>query len=430
MDRTAYFGAADDPATEYRMRDSDPNGGGDFVLAERADGSEILLQWDDAASEWVSAGAVNLDGSDVRNVAALDADSTTTGDATVGGDGDGNVGPDERAVWSAKDVDITVTGTAADFQAELNSIPWNIRGRYRITWDSTGETDADFYIPPHISADVATASSDEYGRVILEGDVTNQDVSVGSIVAGPAIGNNTPVIRGFEFNGGNPYDNENAVFVNLGGSNSLFIQNTVLGDGTGKGVIAYSGGVTVEDVDFGTDNREVLMENKHNGSIWVTGDVSGSATDRVFSVASNPGIAFDGENTNLSGQNAFVNPNRGYLINFSAGRIYAGEGLPLGGERETVVVDTQTITPERAATLRISTSSTSTSITTIDGTHAINGDRITITNRADGNNTTLEHLTDNIFLEGGSNKTLNSARDTIQLRYNGTNWIQEWYADL
>lgn len=82
-DRELYWGAADDAATEYRTRDSDPAGGGDFIVAERADGSEILLQWDDSASEWVSAGAVNLNGNDVTGVGALDANSISTGGATI-----------------------------------------------------------------------------------------------------------------------------------------------------------------------------------------------------------------------------------------------------------------------------------------------------------------------------------------------------------
>jgi len=73
-DRELYFGAADDTATEYRARDSDPTGGGDFVVAERADGTQLLLKWDDTAGEWVSGGPINLDGNDVTNVGALDVE--------------------------------------------------------------------------------------------------------------------------------------------------------------------------------------------------------------------------------------------------------------------------------------------------------------------------------------------------------------------
>jgi hypothetical protein len=72
MDRTLFWGAADDAATEYRTRDSDPTGGGNFVVAERADGSSILLQWDDTAGEWVVGGPVNLNGNALTDAAGVE----------------------------------------------------------------------------------------------------------------------------------------------------------------------------------------------------------------------------------------------------------------------------------------------------------------------------------------------------------------------
>lgn len=82
-DRELYYGAADDAATTYRQRDSDPNGGGDFIVAEKADGSQILLQWDDTAGEWVSGGPVNLNGNDITNVGSLDVDSAGRGNGSL-----------------------------------------------------------------------------------------------------------------------------------------------------------------------------------------------------------------------------------------------------------------------------------------------------------------------------------------------------------
>ena len=80
-ERTAYWGARD--AARYRTQDDDPTGG-DYVVAETLDANgdpvDVLLRWDDTAGEWVSGGPVNMNGSDVTNVGALDADSVSTGE--------------------------------------------------------------------------------------------------------------------------------------------------------------------------------------------------------------------------------------------------------------------------------------------------------------------------------------------------------------
>ena len=78
-ERTAYWGARD--AARYRTQDDDPTGG-DYVVAETLDANgdpvDVLLRWDDTAGEWVSGGPVNMNGSDVTNVGALDANSVST----------------------------------------------------------------------------------------------------------------------------------------------------------------------------------------------------------------------------------------------------------------------------------------------------------------------------------------------------------------
>jgi len=83
-ERTAYWGERD--AARYRTRDDDPTGG-DYVVAETLDANgdpvDVLLRWDDTAGEWVSGGPVNMNGEDVTNVGALDADSVSTGEVSI-----------------------------------------------------------------------------------------------------------------------------------------------------------------------------------------------------------------------------------------------------------------------------------------------------------------------------------------------------------
>ena len=78
-ERTAYWGARDD--ARFRTRDDDPTGG-DFVVAETLDANgnpvDVLLRYDDTASEWVFGGPVNMEGADLTNVGSLDAGSVST----------------------------------------------------------------------------------------------------------------------------------------------------------------------------------------------------------------------------------------------------------------------------------------------------------------------------------------------------------------
>jgi len=77
-DRTINWGDSQLDA-KYQTGDSDPTGG-DFVVAQRADGSQVLLQWNDTAGQWESTGDVDLGGNNLNSVgtatvSALEADS-------------------------------------------------------------------------------------------------------------------------------------------------------------------------------------------------------------------------------------------------------------------------------------------------------------------------------------------------------------------
>jgi len=80
-DRTVNWGGSQLDA-KYQTGDSDP-AGGDFVVAQRADGSQVLLQWNDTAGQWESTGDVDLGGNNLNSVgtamvSALKADNITT----------------------------------------------------------------------------------------------------------------------------------------------------------------------------------------------------------------------------------------------------------------------------------------------------------------------------------------------------------------
>lgn len=65
-------------ATDAQYRTGDDESNNRFIVAEDLDAGTVLLEYDESAGEWVSRGAVNVDGNDVSNVGALDAQSVNS----------------------------------------------------------------------------------------------------------------------------------------------------------------------------------------------------------------------------------------------------------------------------------------------------------------------------------------------------------------
>jgi hypothetical protein len=70
-------------ATDAQYRTGDDESNNRFIVAEDLDAGTVLLEYDESASEWVSRGSVNVDGNDVSNVGALDAQSASIDRANV-----------------------------------------------------------------------------------------------------------------------------------------------------------------------------------------------------------------------------------------------------------------------------------------------------------------------------------------------------------
>jgi len=83
-DRTINWGDSQ-LAAKYQSGDSDP-AGGDFVVAQRADGSQVLLQWNDTAGQWESTGDVDLGGNDLNSVGAATVGTLEATNAITGND--------------------------------------------------------------------------------------------------------------------------------------------------------------------------------------------------------------------------------------------------------------------------------------------------------------------------------------------------------
>lgn len=79
-ERDLYWGA--DP-TDAQYRTGDDIADNRFVVAEDTDGGTILLEYDEAASEWVSRGNVNLDGNNISNVGDLEVGSIGNNDTPI-----------------------------------------------------------------------------------------------------------------------------------------------------------------------------------------------------------------------------------------------------------------------------------------------------------------------------------------------------------
>jgi hypothetical protein len=74
-ERRINFGA---DATDAKWRTEHDTANSKFILAEDLDGSTVLLEYDETASEWVARGPVNLDGNDLSNVGTVSASAVNT----------------------------------------------------------------------------------------------------------------------------------------------------------------------------------------------------------------------------------------------------------------------------------------------------------------------------------------------------------------
>lgn len=80
-ERRINFGA---DATDARYAIEDTGNGANFILARDTTGGTVLLEYDDAAGEWVNRGGVDMDGNDISNVGTVNANSVSTGQASIG----------------------------------------------------------------------------------------------------------------------------------------------------------------------------------------------------------------------------------------------------------------------------------------------------------------------------------------------------------
>jgi len=422
-ERRLNFGA---DATDARYAIEDTGDGANFVLARDTDGGTVLLEWDPTAGEWQYGGPVDMGSNDVTNVDSLDANAVSTGAATIGDEGDGNLGPDTRPFSQVGETLVNVPSDYPTIQDALNDVPLYLRDDYIISIDDGDYSSEDLIIPPHVTADVVTEGTyGSTGILSIQGNQTTPaNVTVNSVASLGSIGRNSPQIAGLRVEGSSPADNdENIGFIIAGGGNAQVLDCEFGGDGTQKGLTAYSGSVTIQNVDFGSGNRKLLMENKHGGTIWCasTGTVSGHATESVFSVASNPGISFDSNAASLSADGDFVKTVRSYLIDRAKGTIWPGFGLPQSNTIDTIEPSANTITPEKSDNLRVANAG-DTSITTVGTSHAANGDTIRLFGRSDNTTVTIEHATDNIYLSSGANRDLATDSDHIELTLLNGNW--------
>lgn len=79
-ERRINFGA---DATDARYAIEDTGNGANFILARDTTGGTVLLEYDDAAGEWVNRGGVDMDGNDISNVGTVNANSVSTDQATI-----------------------------------------------------------------------------------------------------------------------------------------------------------------------------------------------------------------------------------------------------------------------------------------------------------------------------------------------------------
>lgn len=162
-ERDLYFGADATDAT-YRVGDDDADSR--FVLAEDTNAGTILLEYDEANSEWVSRGPVNLDGNNISNVGDLEVGSTTTtqlftlsrgvdvviykdGSDVVADGGDAEIARDTdaatvfQAAYDHLDSDSGGTGGKIYFTAEVYSISSTITPKRHVTLESAGRNNGE-----------------------------------------------------------------------------------------------------------------------------------------------------------------------------------------------------------------------------------------------------------------------------------------------
>jgi hypothetical protein len=155
-ERRINFGA---DATDAQYRTEDDTANGRFKLVEDLDGGVVLLEYDEAESEWVYRGPVNMSGNDVTNVGALDATSVSADDGTIASFGFGRAVNQSQVGQLTVHANDKVSVSADTFQSVFNlgtaahCLGGIVNGRglseqIRITWsdDSTSTlgTDGEF----------------------------------------------------------------------------------------------------------------------------------------------------------------------------------------------------------------------------------------------------------------------------------------------
>jgi len=79
-ERSIYFAETIADAA-YRMGDPAIGGGGDFIVVEDLDGQTVLFEYDTTNNRFVQRARLDMDGNNIENVGAFDAQSAQVGDA-------------------------------------------------------------------------------------------------------------------------------------------------------------------------------------------------------------------------------------------------------------------------------------------------------------------------------------------------------------
>ena len=215
-----------------------------------------------ALTDTINSSKVNKSGDTMTG--ALNTTNIFFGNGT---NGFGNYSGSRPLVSNAA-VSVTVCDSGCDYKYindATKQIPYYLFHKYEINVAAPYSQYESIYLPPSLVAVDMSASDIAGAGVWLHGDNTDIDaITIKSIHVISNTGALHPYIQYFKVTGEDPNANENVSIAVVGSTDVQLQQLNLSGSTAANGILAYSAGVSVAQIDMG-NTFNVAFQTKHNG---------------------------------------------------------------------------------------------------------------------------------------------------------------------
>ncbi|UPV76663.1 hypothetical protein M0R89_19215 (plasmid) [Halorussus limi] len=260
----------------------------------------------------------------------------------------------DRPLTTTGSVGVTVdSGGGGDYesiQAAINNeVPWLVQHPIDIGVKG-GTYDEDILLPPYMSNWAEQGDRGERIPIQITGDTNSpSNVKVNSFMATGGVG--VTQIRGIEFTGVSPYDDENTAF-SVYNTNRVGIIDCNINT-SGNAMTAYNGQICAVRVKVNGGGWGIKV--KHNGQYWESGSgVSGSVSGKAYNMDDGT-IKFNHkDNGHISGNPTVAadkSHDGGFVLDEGKGRLYGVNRLAVAdqsdGSLHDIVVENGSVTAKK-----------------------------------------------------------------------------------